>query len=220
MHTDIDLKVLYFGTPVVLLSTLNADGSPNLAPMSSAWWLGSSCLLGMGGASRTAANLLREREVVVNLVPSTLVDAVDRLALLTGEPDVPPHKRARGYTFEADKFAAAGLTAQESALVAPPRVLECPIQLEGRVGPAHPIGEDAHAWAFEVEVVRVHVEERLLLPGTAYVDPERWDPLLMKFCEYYGGATNVRDSSLARGWQMPHARPVDDAGADADEAVA
>ena len=213
MHIDVDLKVLYFGTPVVLLSTRNADGSPNVAPMSSAWWLGDTCMLGMGGSSRTSENLLREREVVVNLVPSTLVDAVDRLALLTGTPDVPAHKRARGYTFEPDKLGAAGLSAQASDLVGPPRVRECPVQLEGRVRSTHAFG-DGDAVAFEVDVVRAHVEEELLVPGTSYVDPDRWDPLVMKFCEYYGGATNVRESSLARGWRMPHAgRALEAAGA-------
>ena len=119
MHRTVDLKALYFGTPVVLLSTRNGDGTANLAPMSSAWWLGNACVLGMGVSSRTSANLLRERECVVNLVPSTLVDAVDRIALLTGEPEVPPHKIRRGYTYEPDKFGAAGLTSEPSQLVRP-----------------------------------------------------------------------------------------------------
>jgi len=48
MHRTIEPTILYFGTPVALISTLNPDGSPNLAPMSSAWWLGWSCMLGLG----------------------------------------------------------------------------------------------------------------------------------------------------------------------------
>jgi hypothetical protein len=36
-HRTIDSKILYFGTPVVLLSTFNEDGTSNLAPVSSAW---------------------------------------------------------------------------------------------------------------------------------------------------------------------------------------
>lgn len=32
--------ILYLGTPVVLISTVNEDGTHNLAPMSSAFWLG------------------------------------------------------------------------------------------------------------------------------------------------------------------------------------
>jgi flavin reductase (DIM6/NTAB) family NADH-FMN oxidoreductase RutF len=39
-HVTIEPAILYFGTPVVLISTQNEDGTANLAPMSSAWWLG------------------------------------------------------------------------------------------------------------------------------------------------------------------------------------
>ncbi|HEX9231535.1 MAG TPA: hypothetical protein VF869_06485 [Jatrophihabitantaceae bacterium] len=35
-HVTIAPSILYFGTPVVLISTENADSTPNLAPMSSA----------------------------------------------------------------------------------------------------------------------------------------------------------------------------------------
>jgi flavin reductase (DIM6/NTAB) family NADH-FMN oxidoreductase RutF len=47
-HVTITPSVLYFGTPVVLLSTENADGTFNLAPMSSAWALGQVIVLGLG----------------------------------------------------------------------------------------------------------------------------------------------------------------------------
>ena len=67
MHIPIEPSILYFGTPVVLVSTLNPDGSPNVAPISSAWWLGWNCMLGMGARSQTPQNLLRERECVLNL---------------------------------------------------------------------------------------------------------------------------------------------------------
>ena len=40
MHIDSEPSILYFGTPVLLISTLNEDGTVNAAPMSSAWWLG------------------------------------------------------------------------------------------------------------------------------------------------------------------------------------
>jgi hypothetical protein len=33
MHKTIEPTILYFGTPVALISTLNPDGSPNLAPL-------------------------------------------------------------------------------------------------------------------------------------------------------------------------------------------
>src|SRR5215207_11167679 len=91
-HATIDPAILYFGTPVVLVSSTNPDGSPNLAPMSSAWWLGKSCVLGFGARSHTPANILRTGECVLSLPSVAQVPAVDRLARLTGSLPVPEHK--------------------------------------------------------------------------------------------------------------------------------
>ncbi|HLU28609.1 MAG TPA: flavin reductase family protein [Glycomyces sp.] len=206
MHVEVGLKVLYFGTPVVLVSTRNEDGSANLAPISSAWWLDRSAMIGFANAAQSAANLRREGECVLNLVPSTLADAVDRLAPLTGAPQVHERKAAKGYRYEKDKFGAAGLTEQPSRLVGPPRVRECPIQLECRLDRAHLFGEDDSATAFEVAAVAAHVDEELLVPGTEYVDPVGWDPMIMKFCEYFGHGRPLRRSTLAAFWRMPHER--------------
>ncbi|SDD22132.1 flavin reductase family protein [Glycomyces harbinensis] len=202
MHVNLDLKVLYFGTPVVLIGTRNADGSANLAPMSSAWWLKQSCMIGMGNRSKTTENLLRERECVLNLASADMAAAVDRLAPLTGTFPVPQAKAAKGYRYEADKFGAAGLTPQASELVGAPRVAECPIQLECVVDAVHTFAETASA--VEVRVVRAHVEERLVIPGTDHVDPVGWDPLIMKFCEFFGRGEYVHPSRLAEAWRMPH----------------
>ncbi|MEE4543891.1 flavin reductase family protein [Streptomyces sp. V4-01] len=205
MHVVPGLKVLYFGTPVVLISSRNDDGTANLAPMSSAWWLNQSCVLGLGSSSQTTANLLREGECVLNLPSSSMAGAVDRLALTTRRPVIPEYKLRQGYRYEEEKFALAGLTEQASEVVAPPRVAECPVQMECRVVAHHPVGgADGRATAFEVEVVRAHVEERLVIPGTHYVDPVGWDPLIMKFCEFFGGGAHVHPSRLAEGWRMPH----------------
>ncbi|WP_329585972.1 flavin reductase family protein [Kitasatospora sp. NBC_01250] len=205
MHVVPGLKVLYFGTPVVLVGTRNEDGSANLAPISSAFWLGQSGMIGMGNGSQTVANLLRERECVLNLPSASMVDAVDRIALTTGNPVVEEYRVQQGYRHVRDKFALAGLTEQVAELVRAPRVAQCPIQLECRVVAVHPFGEvGPNVSAFQVEVLRAHVEEELVIPGTQYVDPVGWDPLIMKFCEFFGGGANLRPSRLAQGWQMPH----------------
>jgi flavin reductase (DIM6/NTAB) family NADH-FMN oxidoreductase RutF len=198
-------RILYFGTPVVLVSTSNEDGSANLAPMSSAWWVGQSGMLGLDESSKTSQNLARTGECVLNLPSSDLVSAVDRLALLTGTPTVPSHKQQKGYRYEPDKFGAANLTEMPSDMVAPPRVAECPIHLEAVVERIHRFAEeDSGVVAIDVRIVRVHVEESLQVSGQPrYIDPDKWDPLIMKFCEFYGEGRNVYPSELARGWQMP-----------------
>ena len=203
-HVEVPLKVLYFGTPVVLISSLNPDGSTNVAPMSSAWWLGQDAMLGMANGSQTAHNLRRHGECVLNLAQSGLAASVNRLALLTGSASMPAHKAEMGYRYARDKFAAAGLTSQPSLVVRPERVRECDIQLEGRVIATHDFhNSGVTATAFQVRVERVHITSDLIVPGTSYVDPHRWDPLIMKFCEFFGNAENVFESRLARAWHIP-----------------
>lgn len=109
MHSTIDPAILYFGTPVVLVSSTNEDGSANLAPMSSAWWLGRSCMLGFGARSTTPANILRTGECVLNLPSVDQVAAVNRLARTTGSNPLPPYKAAMGYRHERDKFGSRAL---------------------------------------------------------------------------------------------------------------
>ncbi|WP_344483975.1 flavin reductase family protein [Glycomyces endophyticus] len=204
MHVNTPLKVHYYGSVVVLLGTRDAEGRANLAPMSSAWWLGQSAMLGMGDRSKTAQNLRATGECTLNLVPSGLADAVDRLADLTAADPVPESKAAKGYRFEPDKFGAAGLTELPGEATGAPRVAECPVQLECRITAAHPFGKGCTA--FEAEILRSHVDESVLVPGTAYVDPVAWDPLIMKFCDYFGEARNLRESTLAANWRMPRGR--------------
>ena len=203
-HVTIDPAILYFGTPVVLVSSTNADGSSNLAPMSSAWWLGKSCMLGFGARSHTPANIQRTGECVLNLPSVHQVAAVNKLARTTGSSPVPPHKGAMGYRHEADKFATAGLTPLESELVRPARVRECPVHLEAVLEAVHPLAvrdDDRRGGlvAFEMRIVRVHVSESIRMAGhDDRIDPERWRPLIMSFQQFFGLGEKVHDSTLAR----------------------
>ncbi|GII63375.1 flavin reductase [Sphaerisporangium krabiense] len=221
LHVPIEPGILYFGTPVVLISTANEDGSANLAPMSSAFWLSWRAMLGLGARSKTAQNMLRTRECVLNLPSDALAAAVDRLALTTGSDPVPPGKGKRGYRFVADKFGRAGLTPAPSETVAPPRVAECPVSMEAVVEAVHRMAEDDEAQrggvvVFEVRVQRVYVHEEIRTPGTEnHVDPDAWRPLIMSFQKLYGLGPQVHPSRLAtiperlyRGPDIERARRV------------
>ena len=106
----IEPAILYFGTPVVLIGSSNEDGSSNLAPMSSAWWVGWRCMLGLASNSKTTENMLRTGECVLNLPSANLVDAVNRLARTTGSNPLPAGKIKRGYRHEKNKFEISSLT--------------------------------------------------------------------------------------------------------------
>jgi flavin reductase (DIM6/NTAB) family NADH-FMN oxidoreductase RutF len=184
--------ILYFGTPVVLISSENEDGTANLAPMSSAFWLGWRCVLGLSASSKTTENLKRTRECVLNLPSDEQAGAVDRIALTTGSDPVPPGKAARGYRHEKHKFEDAGLTRARSHTVAPPRALECPVHLEGKVEHWRGLAENddkagGRVVIFEVRIQRVHLASSIIRNGNPdRVDPDKWRPLIMSFAKFYG----------------------------------
>lgn len=202
MHTSIEPPILYFGTPVILISTVNEDGSSNLAPMSSVFWLGWRCMLGLAAFSKTTQNLLRTGECVLNLPSVNEVAAVNSLALTTGSNPVPAFKQGMGYRYEADKFGLAGLTPLASETVVPPRVQECPVQLEASVVATHCVGEDNPAQkgfilCIETRIQRVHADESIMMSGEGNrIDPDKWRPLIMSFQQFYGLGSRLHDSAL------------------------
>ncbi|WP_098897115.1 flavin reductase family protein [Streptomyces sp. st77] len=195
-HVTVTPSILYFGTPVVLLSTENENGSFNLAPMSSAWALGHVIVLGLGAEGQTAHNLRSRRDLVVNLPGPAQWPAVERLAPLTGRTPVPAGKRG-SFRFEPDKFAAAGLRPQPSALVRPPRVAACPMQLEARVARAQP-DSSGDFLIVEAQVLKVHADPRIVVPGSQHIDPAAWSPLIYNFRHYYGLGPELGHSFRSR----------------------
>jgi flavin reductase (DIM6/NTAB) family NADH-FMN oxidoreductase RutF len=184
----IEPKILYFGTPVALISSLNENGSTNLAPISSFWALGWTVMLGLLEETKTAENLARHPECVVNLPAPDMWQQVEKLAPLTGKDPVPEIK-AKQFRFEADKFGAAGLTSLTSELVQPSRVKECPVHMEARVLRLHKMSGDkleqlGGGVAAEVEIIRVHVASQFVV-GENYIDPQKWSPLIYNFRHYF-----------------------------------
>lgn len=204
-HVVAEPAILYFGTPVVLISTLNDDGWPNLAPMSSAFWLGWRCVIGLATTSKTTQNLQRTRQCVLNLPSADQTSAVDRIALTTGSDPVPPGKLARGYRHERHKFELAGLTPIPSELVDPPRAAECPVHLEATVEHWRDLGEAderirGRSVVFELRVRRVHLARSILLDGYENrVDTARWRPLIMSFQKFYRLADDEAHGSRLSG---------------------
>ncbi len=102
---------------IVLVTTLNGDGTSNVAPKS---WISMMAfepsLLALGCNSRhwTGQNILRSREFVVNVPGADLAEIVWQAHTL-------PHPRP---------VEAAGLTPIPALKVKPPRIDECRAHLE------------------------------------------------------------------------------------------
>ncbi|MEO5626728.1 MAG: flavin reductase family protein [Dokdonella sp.] len=188
--TLIHPSILYFGTPVLLITTRNPDGSANITPMSSAWALADRVVLGLTGGSQGLGNIERERECVLNIATPSLWPAIEALASTTGRAPVPAWKQESGYRHVADKFAHAGLTPLASTRVQPPRVAECPLQLEARVVDTSRRELDAwrddagHFAIIETEVIAVHAHTDVVIADTDHIDPLRFHPLFYLFRHY------------------------------------
>ncbi|RKP46027.1 flavin reductase family protein [Trinickia fusca] len=180
-----NLPVLYFGTPVALVSSVNPDGTTNLSPISSYWALSDTLVLGLSTTGQCFGNLSRCPEIVLNLPDASLWANVESIAATTGAEIVPDDKKRMGYRFEHNKFQRAGLTAKASESVIASRVAECPIQIEARLTRMHAIGSDEDEMvAAECKATRVHVHADLLT-SAGRVELDRWRPLYYVFRHYY-----------------------------------
>ncbi|QSO49204.1 flavin reductase family protein [Alicyclobacillus mengziensis] len=177
-------KILYFGTPVVLLTTLNEDGTSNITPMSSAWALGNRIILGLGEGGHGLTNLRQHGECVVNMPDPSLWKKVEALAPFTGANPVPNHKKGV-FRHAKDKFAESGLTAIESHRVLPTRIAECPLQIEAKVVDIRTTGEGTRFGIIEVEALMVHAYHRIVV-DESHIDPVTWSPLIYNFRHYFG----------------------------------
>ena len=121
--------------PIAFVSTISADGVHNLAPFSFFNGVGSSppavifspCTRADGTDKDTLNNLRQCPEMVVHVVPHAIHMAMNQASAL--------------YPPEVDEFQAAGFTPLESLFVRPPRVAQCPVQMECRLLDIVPVGD-------------------------------------------------------------------------------
>ena len=131
MHQTISPAILYWSTPVIIISTTNEDGTTNFASMSSAWWLRQRCMLGLSSQSQTTRNLQRSKQCVLNMPSDSMVTQVNALAKTSGRHDLSPFKKAAGYEYVKDKFGRAKLTPMGSEMVTLVQVNEINYREEG-----------------------------------------------------------------------------------------
>lgn len=178
-------KILYYGTPVILLNTSNEDETVNISPISSSWALGDCIVLGVGLGGKAIENLERLPECVINIPGPSLWKNVEQLAPYTGKNPVPEYKKAYGCSYQKDKYAASGLTPIESMTVKPTRIMECPLQIEARVKSIR-IPDYSPTFAIiETQAVHVHAHKEIIIDEN-HIDPLKWSPLIYNFRHYFG----------------------------------
>jgi flavin reductase (DIM6/NTAB) family NADH-FMN oxidoreductase RutF len=204
-HSVISPAILYWGTPVILISSENEDSSNNICPISSVFWLGHHAVLGFAAESKTPQNIFRTGQCVINLPDDSMTAEVNALATTTGSEIPSVSKISRGYRYVKDKWSCANLTPEASDLVRPNRIRECPVQMECELVDSHPLmgnlpDRKGIVVAIEVRVLRTHISEDLRMEGHPNrVDPDKWRPMIMSFQELYGlRKGKLGSSSLAK----------------------
>ncbi|MEH7110728.1 flavin reductase family protein [Bacillus sp. JJ1764] len=178
-------KILYYGTPVILLSTLNEDETVNISPISSSWALGDYIILGLGLGGKAIENLKQYPECVINIPSPSLWENVERLAPITGKNPVPDNKKQIGFIYKKEKYDISGFTPVESKSVKPTRIQECPIQIEAKVKHIR-IPEYSPEFAIvETQSIHVHAHKEIII-GENHIDPSKWSPLIYNFRHYFG----------------------------------
>jgi flavin reductase (DIM6/NTAB) family NADH-FMN oxidoreductase RutF len=159
--------------PVALVSTVDRDGVPNVAPFSFFNGVGSNppTVLFCPSLHSTSSDRLDDRkdtlrnveqtgEFVINIVSSAIAAEANLTAA-----DVSP---------EIDEFQLAGLTAIPSEVVRPPRVAESPAQMECTLLQIVFTGQGPGAGVVVLgEIVRLHI--RTDLEENFRIDPAKLD---------------------------------------------
>lgn len=148
--------------PIAFVSTLSANGVPNLAPFSFFTGVCSNpptilfCPMvrgSDGGKKDTLVNIEETQEFVVNVVSEEIVRQMNQTAA--------------EYAGDVDEFRESGLTPAPSVLVKPARVLESPLSMECRLQQIVPVGQGGIGSGCVVlgTVVQFHVREDLYHAG-------------------------------------------------------
>ncbi len=137
--------------PIALVSTVSADGVPNLAPFSffmaggvSPLSLAFSPTDGARGPKNSLTNILATREFVVNTVHAAMAQGMNEASF--------------GYGPDVSEWRAAGFTMVPGTEVKPPRVAESLVQFECKLFQVVKHGQGSGAANYVIgEVVRIHI---------------------------------------------------------------
>lgn len=181
----INPKVLYYGTSVVLLTTLNEDQTVNISPLSSSWALGNYIILGIAADGKALENLQRHPECVINIPNASLWGNVEKIAPYTGKDPVPDYKEKLGFTYQKEKYLHSELTPIPSQSIEPTRIAECPLQIEAKVKQIRIPDYSPHFAIVETEAIHVHAHKEIIIRDN-HIDPNQWNPLIYNFRHYFG----------------------------------
>ncbi len=181
--------------PIGWISSVSADGQPNLAPYSFFNAINyHPPLIGFSsiGWKDTVANIKATREFCWNLANRALAEAMN----LSCAPA----------PAEVDEFELSGVTKAPSRLINAPRVLESPVNFECRLCEIIRLrtadADEVDSWFVIGEVVAVHIDRTLLKNGI--FDTVAADPVLRGGgpSDYFGIDAKARFAMRRPDWPL------------------
>jgi flavin reductase (DIM6/NTAB) family NADH-FMN oxidoreductase RutF len=157
------LTALVTPRPIAWISSLNEDGSVNLAPFSFFNVFGSApplVIFGVGNKSPgvpkdTVRNIEREKEFVVNLVDEHVAEAMN--------------ETAAAIPYGESELERAGCTTAASLEIRTPRIAESPVSLECTLHDIQKIKGNRIILGLGGKMI---VRDGILDPVTKYINPE------------------------------------------------
>ncbi len=169
--------------PIALVSTISADGAPNLSPFSWFNCFGSnpptvafspSRRIRDGSLKHTYHNLMATKECVIQSVTYPMVQQV---SLASTE-----------YAESVDEFVKSGLTKIPSDIVKPFRVAESPFQMECVLKQMIHLGDGPGSGNLAIcEVIRYHIAEDIF--ENNIIIPDKIDLVARNSADYYTRAS-------------------------------
>lgn len=175
--------VLY-PVPVVLVSSLDANGAPDISTMA---WVGTvasappQVAVAIRPHRYCYENIKERGEFVINIPHEAQLAAVDYCGSVSKT--------------EADKLQATGLTTTAAAQVQPPLLVECPVNLECRVRQVISLGSHD---LFIAEIVVVHVDGSLL-DDEGFIDFAKARPIAYLGNEYWSIGQRLQRAAFTLG---------------------
>jgi len=171
--------VTFFPQPTTIVTSCDAAGEVNLMTAS---WAGivsktpPTMAVSLYHGRKSYANICKNRQFVVNMVPASLVVEADFCGIRSG------HKE--------DKLAASGLSLEPADVLEVPLLAEAPLNVECRLVQEVPIGDYRLLLG---EILQIHAAERAFAEDGS-MDLHEFDPLV-----YLGGIREYWDLGRQRG---------------------
>ena len=158
--------------PIAFVSTINADGQPNLSPFSFFNVFSSDPVVLIFSAAKSAlTGKQKDTYHNVKAIPECVIHIanyamVEQLSVTSG-----------AYPSEVNEFIKGGFTEEPSVMVKPPRIKEAPIAFECKVTQVIELGDKGGSGNLIIcEALLIHVDDNLL-DENGNVIAEKLDPI-------------------------------------------